>query len=194
MRRVVLLLGLLAAGFAGCGGDDEATEQKGVRKDGPTPSKREFIAKADRICAQLERRSKRLGNREPESPEELVRLARRTTALHQDGVRLLEGIGLPAQPDARRGAQQYLDAIRAMGRPVRALEGAANQVETAADKDSEEAGEAAVLNLQEALIDLEQVDDRSHTIARRYGLKDCAEEDETDEEEPPKPGRKREPS
>ena len=185
----------MAGAFSGCGGDDEPDENRRPAQAAPTPSKREFIARADKVCAYVERKSMRQGRKgEPDSPEELVRRARQTTALQREAVRRLEAIGLPADPEERRGARAFLDSIRAIDRPVKALERAATQVETAADKDSEQAAQAAVLNLQEALIDIEQADQKSHRAAKRAGLKDCAEEHEPEESQPGKSRREREAS
>ena len=182
---------LLLAVLAGCGGDD-GDDREAPAERGPTPTKQEFIAKADKVCRDLERRSRRLGRRPPRSPEELVRLARRTTRLHREGLRRLEAIGLPAEGADRRGARRFVDSIRAISRPIEALERAAKQVDSAVEARSREKVQAAVLNLQEALINAQQADNKSHRIARRYGLEDCAREH--DGEEPGKPGRRREPS
>ncbi|MDQ3949191.1 MAG: hypothetical protein M3282_02500, partial [Gemmatimonadota bacterium] len=166
-----VLMALVLGALWGCGDDDSAQDRGGAPKSGPTPSKREFIARADEVCADLERKSERQSQKEPESPEELVRQARRVTSLHHEGLRRLEAIGLPADGDERRGAREFVDSIRALSKPVEALERAATQVESAEDKDSRERGEAAVLNLQEALINIEQGDKKSHKVAKRYGLK-----------------------
>jgi hypothetical protein len=189
--RPVSILCLLVPGLVvgSCGDDGSKT---GARSKA-APTKQEFIARADRLCAELTRKSKMLARKPPQTPDDLVRVARRTTALQREAVSGFEAIGLPAG-SARPGARKYVAAIKRLSGPVRRVERSAERLEKAAEKDAEEAGEEAVLELQEAIIDLEQADNSSHEIAKRYGLDECAEEDGGEEKEPAEPGRKREPA
>jgi hypothetical protein len=189
-RRASVLC-LLVPGLAAGGCGDDGSKNRAPSKAAPT--KQEFIARADRLCAELTRKSKTIVRQPPQTPDDLVRAARRTTALQREAVSGFEAIGLP-EGSARQGAREYVAAIKRLSGPVRRVERSAERLEKAAEKDADEAGEEAVLELQEAIIDLEQADNSSHKIAKKYGLDECAEENGGEGKKPAGPGGKREPA
>jgi hypothetical protein len=169
--------------LAGCEGEDDSSKRAPAPAPKQGPSKREFIARADRLCAEVSRRGRDITTPEPKTPEELVRAAREMTALYRSSVRRLERIGLPRNADARAGAERFLDSVRRLADPVGRLEQSAERLQRAVATRSRDRLETAVLELQEALIDLRQEDRRSTKVAKRYGMEDCAED--ASEDRPP---------
>jgi hypothetical protein len=177
MRRRAIV-GILLLAVAGCGGGDKR-EPTSPRASRPSLNKKQFIAKADRVCADAQRRARRIGLNRPRSPQELARTARQTSRLVAEAERRFTAIGLPAG-GAHRQAERFIASVKALGRPARLLERAARQLDAAVAKHSRERGHAAIFKLENALIDLEQADNESTRIAKRYGFRDCAKSGQGD--------------
>jgi hypothetical protein len=184
---VLVACGLL---LGACGGDESA-KQKGGAPAGPHPSKAEFIARADRVCADVNRRGRRLERRKPRTPAELVRAAGATTDLLREAVRRLEAIGVPAG-GAGAGAKRFVDSAKLLTDPLKRLERSAKRLRSAVAAKSRDRVQTAVLDLQEALIDLQQANRKNTKIAKRYGMKDCGEEEPQEERTPRSPSESKE--
>ena len=144
----------------------------GCGDEGPT--KQEFIAQADRICADLDRRAERLA-RPPRSPDGLVRFSQETTRLVRDAVRRLGALELPENEQDRAGAQRYIDSVKASEGPASRLEQSSRRLEAAVEQRDRAAVQAAAVELQAALQEIQRTGDRSERAARQYGLTRCAE-------------------
>jgi hypothetical protein len=107
---VPILLALITAGYAGCGGDD-----------GDGPSKQEFVAKADAICASANKKEAALGAPGPgwmyrEQFDDADFLAR-FNAVGRAALRQLKALTPPQENRKAVGA-----ALDSIARMVRALD------------------------------------------------------------------------
>ena len=156
----VLAAALLAA--AGCG------------DTGPT--KAEFIAKADAICADLDRRAEQIGGNRARTPDELIAQSRQIQQLISDGVGRLRALKLPENEQDRRGAQRYIDSVRAAERPARTLGEGSKRLEAAVRERSRAQARTALVEIQQGLREFDRVGDESDRVARSYGFKKCGQE------------------
>ena len=156
----ILAAALLAA--AGCG------------DTGPT--KAEFIAQADAICADLDRRAERIGADRARTPDELIAQSRQIHQLVRDGVSRLRALELPENEQDRRGAQRYIDSVSAAERPAGHLEHASRNLEAAVRERDAAQARSALVELQQGFREVDRVGDRSDRVARGYGFKKCGQE------------------
>jgi hypothetical protein len=95
LRSSVLIL-VLGAVLAGCGGDD-------------APSKEEFAQEADKVCAKVEDRIQELDNADPDSPAEFEQLIDDIKATGNAGVAQLKDLERP-DGDTGEQAEQFVTA------------------------------------------------------------------------------------
>src|SRR3954470_23381313 len=165
MRRRAII-GVLLLAIAGCGGGDQK-EPAGARDAPKPPGKQLFMAKADRLCAWAQRRSRLIGQGQPRSPQGLVRKARQISQLVRDSKRRLDRIDVPAGGRARREARRFVASVRALSHPGRLIGRSANQLERAVAGHSSEAAHTAILKLVQGLVELQRVDAASTRLAKR---------------------------
>jgi hypothetical protein len=153
MRRAVLVVaGALA--FAGCGGDDK-------------PSREDFAAEAEKVCADLERQGERLSQSEPDNVEEIVSFAQDARSAAQDAVNRIGDLEVPDGDDGEK-AQQWKDAVEKEANDQ--LIPALDELEKAAQGDDQQALLAAAQQLQ-------GLDDsgESDRLAQEIGADGCAD-------------------
>ena len=151
MRKSVLaVVGALA--LAGCGGDDK-------------PSKDEFAADAEKVCADLEKQSDRLSQSEPENAQEIVKFAQDARKTAEDAVERIGELEVP-EGEAGEKAQAWKDAVEteANDQLIPALE----DLEKAAQDDDDQALVAAAQKLQG------RETNESDKLARDIGADGCA--------------------
>ena len=144
MRVSGLALVLLALALAACGGGDDRL------------SRQELVSQADAICMDFERRIDELG--EPQSLEALAEFAREAQPIFDEGLDELRELEPPEDLEETYGrwiatGDETADVLQELG-------------EAAGDGD-----EAEVRRISERADDLDQ---RSDRLARRIGLKECA--------------------
>ena len=147
---------LAAAGvlaLAGCGGDDK-------------PSKDEFAASAERVCADLEKRSDELSQTRPENNAEIVEFARRARSTAQDAVKRVRALEVPEGGDGDK-AEQWQDAVQreAEGQLIPALDDL--------EKAARDGDDQRILEAAQAIQGLEAT--QSDKLAREIGAEGCAD-------------------
>ncbi len=153
---LALLACLLLLGLGCDGGDGEGRE---AATEPQRLSKAEFVRRADAVCAEYEQRLARL--RQPRDVEALADLADEALPIVQEAIARLRALEPPAElePEVERWLErndenaERLEALRDAARA-----GDATRVQTIAS--------AAAENEREA-----------DELARRIGLRDCAEEE-----------------
>ena len=151
MRRAALaVVGVLAV--AGCGGDDK-------------PSRDEFAAEAEKVCADLEKQSDRLSQSEPENVQDIVKFAQDARGTAEDAVQRIGDLEVPDGEDGEK-AQAWKDAVEreANDQLIPALE----DLEKAAQDEDDQALAAAAQRLQ----GIETAE--SDRLARELGAEGCA--------------------
>ena len=151
MRRAVLaVIGTLAV--AGCGGDD-------------APSRDEFAADAEKICADLEKQSDRLSETQPENNADIVKFTQDARKTAEDAVTRIGELEVPEGEDGEK-AQQWQNAVEreANDELIPALE----DLEKAAEDEDNEGILAAAQKLQ----GLESTE--SDRLAKEIGAEGCS--------------------
>ena len=167
MRSSLLSLTVaVALVTAGCGGDDKAANQP------KPPTKAEYIAKVDPICAQANAESEDAGRdlgralQSSRNPDKALGKAatvlKRTEEQTQRRIEEIKRVPLPAGGD-RQGAQRFLTALDENLDLLKDLRAAA------------EAGD--VRSFQTAASELQSEGDKATGVAQAYGFRDCGEED-----------------
>ncbi|MEA2299214.1 MAG: hypothetical protein QOF77_2150 [Solirubrobacteraceae bacterium] len=115
MRPAVILALLAAVVLAACGGSSSHSKSTSAAAG---PTKAQFVAQADPICAAAKRRAptKRLLaliGQFPTPTQEIVRLLRRTTPVVKDAVRQLSAVPPPAAD--RAAIARWISQIAAIG-------------------------------------------------------------------------------
>ena len=130
------------------------------------PSREEFAASAEKVCADLEKQSERLSNSEPDNVQEIAQFARDARKTAEDAVRRVRALEVP-DGDAGEKAQQWQDAVEreAQDQLIPALD----QLEKAANDNDQQALIAAAQKIQ----GLEA--DQSDKLAREIGAEGCAD-------------------
>lgn len=151
------LLAVVALG--GCAGEN---------KDGPAKvrTKADFIAAADRICFERDRRSRQLV-REPDN--NVGRLSVGLATAYAIAISKIEALALPPGAD-RAGAEKYVKSVVAMRRPVQRMKASASDLQAASSVSEVKRASAQLainVNTVQALGDVADLN------ARDYGLKRC---------------------
>lgn len=148
MKGFLFLL-LACALLTGCNGDEQPSDAEG-------PTRAEFIARVDAICAD---RSNALEDLDPpRNLEESARFLRRVLPVIRDQLERIRALGAP--PDD--GAQTYVQWFEARD----------GIVETTADMiDAAEEGDAA--RFQELAALQQQLDEKADNAAAAYGFEVC---------------------
>lgn len=165
MRRVLLLIGVLAAvAFAGCGGDDSGDESNGDSNvpiaapgvgDAPPGSKKGYIAQADITCSELNAKIQKLP--QPKSPKDLGPLYRKIATEAEDFYAKFQAIPKPEK------GRKLLDTYQENLQQNIAL---TKQVATIVDKNQAKALPRLVKRVQ-------RIQRRNRAIAKRYGFQIC---------------------
>ena len=161
-RRPLTVLAAVLVAAVGCG------------ESGPT--KQEFIANADRICADLDRRVEQATTTQPRNPQGLVSLSQNLTRVYRDGVRRLDALELPADEKERAGAQRYIDSVKKAGPALDRLEQGTKEVSGAVRQRSAGQARAALVEVQRSLQQIKRAGDESDRVAKSYGFKKCGAE------------------
>ena len=149
-----LVVGASLIALTGCGGDDE-----------DAPSRDEFAASAEKVCADLDRQSRELSRSRPESNTEIVAFARDARRAAQDAVRRVAALEVPEGEDGEK-ARRWQDAVEQEAEEQ--LIPALDRLETAAEEGDEQEILSAALEIQ----GLEA--QRSDQLAREIGAEGCA--------------------
>ena len=152
--RIAAAVPLAVLAFAACGGEDG-------------PSREEFAAEAEKICADLERQGDRLSQSEPDNIGEIATFAQEARGAAEDAVNRIGELEVPGG-DEGETAQQWKDAVEneANDQLIPALD----SLEKAAKDNDPQA-------LQEAAQQLQQLDESSESdrLAREIGAEGCAD-------------------
>ncbi|HEX8086502.1 MAG TPA: hypothetical protein VF529_19600 [Solirubrobacteraceae bacterium] len=149
-----LLVGASVLALSGCGGDEE-----------DAPSRDEFAASAEKVCAALDRQSRELSRSRPKSNAEIVAFARDARRAAQDAVRRVAALAVPEGEDGEK-ARRWQDAVEQEAEEQ--LIPALDRLETAAEEGDEQEILSAALEIQ----GLEA--QRSDQLAREIGAEGCA--------------------
>ncbi len=152
--RSILLVVLATAGLAGCGGDDK-------------PSNAEFIKSADKVCSDLDARTEKLTQSEPDNAQEIAQLARDLKKTAEGAVKDVRALEVPEGADGEK-AKEWQAAVTAEAENQ--LIPAVDELEKAAEANDPKAIVAAAQKMQE----LEAT--RSDKLAKEIGLKECGNE------------------
>ena len=152
MRRaaVVTVILVLAGISAGCGGGGGG---------GGRLTRQELASRADRICAEADRKSDALGN--PTTPEELAKWADDVGEIGDDFLADMRALSPPE--DLQDDFDAYVDGLEEQ------LDRVAEIGDAADERDS-----ARIRELVQESVDAEEETDR---LARRFGANECAEDD-----------------
>ena len=142
---------LLVAGTVACGGDD-------------APTREEFAREADRICADFEKASDKLGT--PDNVAEIGPFAQKASTELDKVVQRLDELETPSGDEGDK-AQKFIDAVKADAQGK--IKPALAEMRTAAEKKDEKAVIAAAEKIQK--VDTSKSDD----LARKAGARGCAE-------------------
>jgi hypothetical protein len=145
-----VIVACAAAVLGGCSGNGDGDDRL---------SREEYVRRADAVCREYDKRLNELG--QPSSIEELAALADEALPVAEEGVGKLRELEPPESLERRVGEwlernDRNVDLIEALRDAARAGE------------------ETRVQELAAEAADNETAADR---LARRIGLKDCAEED-----------------
>ncbi len=141
-----------ALAIAGCGEDK--------------PTREEFAASAEKVCADLEKQSERLSNSEPDNVEEIAQFARDARKTAEDAVKRVQALEVPDGDDGEK-AKQWQDAVEREAQDE--LIPALDQLEKAANDNDQQALLAAAQKIQ----GLES--EESDKLARDIGAEGCAD-------------------
>ena len=152
--RIAAAVPLAALAIAGCGGDDK-------------PSKEEFVAEADKVCADLEKQSEELQQSEPDNVQEIVDFTKKARTTAQDAVKRIRALEVPEGADGDK-AKEWQAAVTAEAENQ--LIPALDDLQKAAEANDEKA-------LVEAAQNIEQLEaTRSDKLANELGMKNCGDE------------------
>ena len=152
--RTAVAIPFAALAFAACGGDDK-------------PTKAEFIKNADKVCSDLDARTEKLTQSEPDSVQEIAQLARDLKKTAQDAVKDVRALEVPSGADGDK-AKEWQDAVASEAEDK--LIPAVDELEKAAEANDKEAIVAAAQSIQS----LEST--KSDQLAKEIGLKECGNE------------------
>ena len=151
MRRAAYAAAGVVA-LTGCGGDDR-------------PSRDEFAAEAEKVCADLERRSDELSRTRPQDDAEIVEFATGARSAAQDAVKRIRELDVPEGGDGEKAEQWQAAVVReADDQLIPALD----DLEQAARDGDDQAILAAAQRIQ----GLESTE--SDGLAREIGAEGCA--------------------
>ena len=145
---------LAALVLAGCGGDD-------------APSKEDFVAEADKVCADLDKQSQELQQSEPDNVQEIVEFTKKARSTTQDAVKRIRELEVPEGADGDK-AKEWQAAVttEAENQLIPALD----ELQEAAEANDEKALVAAAQRIEQ----LEAT--RSDKLADELGMKECGNE------------------
>lgn len=152
--RLAALLTTCALGLAACGGDDE----EGGGGGGGTLPKAEFIAQADKICADLDKQTEALG--EPTSPEEISDFIGKGLEITRPALEDLRALEARAPEDVKADYAKAMDL----------LDEQTGLIEQAQAAGSDQA------KVQEIFAKIEPIEKESDALAQKIGLKECGNE------------------
>ena len=151
--RLLFAIPLAALAFAGCGGDD-------------APSKEDFAADAEKICADLEKQGDELSKAEPDSVEEVSKFATDAKKTAEDAVKRIQDLEVPDGADGDK-AKEWQDAVASEAEEQ--LIPALDELKKAADENDEQALVAAAQKIE----GLES--GKSDALAKEIGAEGCAD-------------------
>ena len=154
MRRAVLaVVGTLAV--AGCGGDE----------GGDAPTREEFAAEAEKICADLEKQSDKLSETQPENNADIVKFTQDARKTAEGAVTRIGELEVPEGEDGDK-AQEWQDAVEreANDELIPALE----ELEKAAEDEDNQ----GILGAAQKLQGLESTE--SDRLAKEIGAEGCS--------------------
>jgi hypothetical protein len=154
MRRILLMVVafVVVVAAAACGGDDAG----GVE----VPTKVEWIAAADAICAEDNAELALIP--EPQTPEEMGEAGVRATEIQRTGLAEVRALARPEGDEA--AIEEILDAVEAV------LDWGAEFTEAFAAGDEAKAGELHAEG--------ERLTEEAIRLAKDYGLQECLEPEE----------------
>lgn len=161
MRRMTLVVALLALFVAGCGGgsDDVPTSAEGGSQESGT-----YVARADRICAEMIADSRSMGNRFRQIPRVGVDALTLTTRhLVKPAIPILEGSARRLRALESQAGSVELESYVALFDPIVAL--ARERALAGEAGDSDRARELELLSLELTVL--------QRNLAREAGLKTC---------------------
>ena len=139
--------------LAGCGGSDK-------------PSKDEFAADAEKICADLEKQSAALSKNDPDSVGEIIAFTKKARTTAQDAVKRIQALETPEGSDGEK-AEKWKDAVETEANDK--LIPALDRLEKAAQANDEQAIVTAAQQIQ----GIEATE--SDNLAREIGAEGCAD-------------------
>ena len=143
---------LAALAVAGCGDDK--------------PSRDEFAAAAERVCADLEKQSDELSRDEPDTVREIVAFTQRARRTAEDAVKRIRDLEAPDGEDGEK-ARQWQDAVEAEADEQ--LLPALDDLRKAAEANDEQ----AILEAAQRIEGIEATE--SDRLAREIGAEGCAD-------------------
>lgn len=163
MRRLIAA-GLAAAGLlAGCGGGDEP---KTVTKDS-------YIAKADKVCADLSQRFSDAGGEDPQTPKDIVDSAGVLANLYDDLHKRLQDVKLPAGGAARAGAASYVEQVGTTQQLADQLRSSAQRLQDAVDTKDKSKITVAGTDVRTALDAFRAAQIQASRSGTAYGFTVC---------------------
>ena len=151
---------LVAAVLAGCGGGE---------KDTKIDTKAEFIAAADKVCVERDRRSRELAR---DRQNDVPKLARGLADAYLTAISRLEALPLPPGAD-RAGAAKFVKSVTDMRRAVQRMRASAEKFgasDTVAEIKKAGTELGSNVNTVQAISDL------ADQNARAYGMKSCGKQ------------------
>ena len=152
MRRLSLLVVVASIGLGACGGDDDSG-----------PSREEFAADVDKVCADVKKAGEDLQKSSPDSLAEIGQFTDKAKQQINDAVSQLDDLETPSGDDGEK-AQQFVDAVKANANQFN--EGL-DDLKKAADANDAKAVQAAGEKI--SAID----SSKSDRLAKEIGAKSC---------------------
>lgn len=158
MRRLILAaLGSAALAVAGCGDDDS-----GSSSEGATLTKAQYITAADKICQDVDGKTKKYSDQvdalpEGSGPEKIAPILEAGLAETRKGVDRLKALKVPSED--RATVDSYFTSIDRSIIAYQALQKAVS------DKDEAQARKIAA--------DADPLFDEQRRLAKAYGFKQC---------------------
>ncbi len=146
--------------LAGCGGGEEDTKIE---------SKADFIAAADKICVERDKRSKKLAT---DRSNDVGRLTAKLADAYAAAIAEVEQLELPPGA-ARAGAAEYVKSVTAMRRPVQRMKASATKFVAA---DSVDEFKSGATELRTNVNTVQAISDQADQNARVYGMKSCGQQ------------------
>jgi len=164
LRRLAVLpvlLALVVALLAGCGGDDGPQTKEG------------FISEADGLCQSLAGEVESSGSQQPGTPQEVADANHVLADLYEKLSDRLGKVRLPDEGAARTGAQAYVTSVTKTKPLLERLRSSADGFVEAAKGNDRQALSVAANTVRSSLDAFRAARAQSDSLAVSYGLNLC---------------------